>query len=98
VSWNVDVPASLPTRETRPTPQFGCSSQPGSHRLMFGPGVAGHSPGYLTLAAVTLLALGFGQEATFRGVVPQILLPRGRMRAVLLSSVLYSVANIGNLP
>jgi membrane protease YdiL (CAAX protease family) len=42
-----------------------------------------------------MLAVGFGEEATFRGVVLQTLLPRGRMRAVLLSSVLYGVASIG---
>jgi CAAX protease family protein len=63
--------------------------------LVFGPGVASHSPGYLSLAALTMHAVGFGEEATFRGVVLQTLLPRGRMRAVLLSSVLYGVASIG---
>jgi hypothetical protein len=65
--------------------------------LVFGPGVTSHGPGYFTLAALTMLAVGFGQEAIFRGVVLQTLLPRGYLRAVLLSSGLYGVANIGTL-
>jgi membrane protease YdiL (CAAX protease family) len=58
--------------------------------LMFG--VPSHDLGYFTLAAITMLAVGFGEEATFRGVVLQTLLPRGTMRAVIISSVLYGAA------
>ena len=42
--------------------------------------------------AITVLAGGFGDEATFRGVVLQTLLPDGARRAVLVSSVLFGVA------
>ncbi len=52
-------------------------------------GVASHSIGYFVMVAVSVLAVGFGDEATFRGVVLQALLPRGTLRAVLISSVLF---------
>lgn len=60
-------------------------------------GAASHSLGYLTLVAVTALAVGFGDEAIFRGVVLQTLLPRGTMRAVIISSVLYGAQYIGTI-
>jgi hypothetical protein len=41
--------------------------------------------------------VGFGDEATFRGVVLQTLLPRGTMRAVIISSVLYGAVYIGTI-
>lgn len=66
--------------------------------LVLAPGVASRSPGYFALVALTMLATAFGQEATFRGVVLQTLLPRGRMRAVLLSAALSGVVPIVNLP
>lgn len=40
-------------------------------------GVASHSLGYFTLVAVSALAVGFGDEATFRGVVLQTLCRAG---------------------
>jgi membrane protease YdiL (CAAX protease family) len=55
-------------------------------------GVAGHGAGHHVLAAVSVLAVGFGDEALYRGVVLQTLLPRGAVRAVLLSSALYGAA------
>ena len=45
--------------------------------LVFGPRVASHTPGYLTLVAVSALAAGFGTEATLRGLVLQTLPPAG---------------------
>ena len=57
--------------------------------LVAGPGIGGHDPGVIAMVAVTALALTFGEEATFRGVVLQTLLLRGTKRAVLLSSGLY---------
>lgn len=56
------------------------------------PGAPSHDLGYFTLVAITVLAGGFGDEATFRGVVLQTLLPRGAKRAVILSSVLFGAA------
>lgn len=60
-------------------------------------GVASHSLGYFIGVAVTALATGFGDEATFRGVVLQALLPRGTMRAVVISSVLYGAQYLGTI-
>lgn len=60
-------------------------------------GVASHSLGYFVLVAVAALAVGFGDEATFRGVVLQALLPRGAMRAVVFSSVLYGAQYLGTI-
>jgi uncharacterized protein len=65
--------------------------------LVFGPRVASHTPGYFTLVLVSALAAGFSVEATLRGVVLQTLLPRGRMRAVLFSSVLFGAIYIAPL-
>lgn len=63
--------------------------------LLFG--IVSHSLGYVSLVAANALAVGFGYEATFRGVVLQTLLPRGTMRAVIVSSVLFGAAYIGNI-
>lgn len=60
-------------------------------------GVAEHSVGYFVVVAVNALAVGFGDEATFRGVVLRTLLPRGTMRAVLIASVLYGAAYTGTI-
>ncbi|MGB3956378.1 MAG: CPBP family intramembrane glutamic endopeptidase [Brooklawnia sp.] len=59
---------------------------------LMAPGTVRHDPAYIFLVAITVLAGGFGDEATFRGVVLQTLLPDGARRAVLVSSVLFGVA------
>ncbi len=59
---------------------------------LLGVRVVRHDPEYIFLVAVTVLAGGFGDEAIFRGVVLQTLLPGGTRRAVLISSVLFGVA------
>lgn len=59
-------------------------------------GVDSRGLGYFILVAVSALAAGFGDEATFRGVVLQTLLPRRTLRAVI-SSVLYGAAYLGNI-
>ncbi len=66
-------------------------------QLVFEPRDASHTPGYFTLVAVSALAAGFGTEATLRGVVLQTLLPRGRLRAVMFSSVLFGAVFIAPL-
>ncbi|WP_245862846.1 CPBP family intramembrane glutamic endopeptidase [Georgenia soli] len=58
-------------------------------------GVASHSLGYFALVALSSLAVGFGDEAVFRGAVLQALLPRATLRAVLLSSVLWGAQYLG---
>ncbi|HEY6689114.1 MAG TPA: CPBP family glutamic-type intramembrane protease [Propionibacteriaceae bacterium] len=60
-------------------------------------GVASYSLGSFTVVAVSMLAVGFGDQATFRGVVLQTLLPHGTMRAVIISSVLYGAAYTGTI-
>lgn len=55
-------------------------------------GVTSSDTGYFLLLAITVLAAGFGDEATFRGVVLQTLLPRGVYQAVIISSVLFGAA------
>lgn len=60
--------------------------------LTLAPDGAGHDATYLVLVATTVIAGGFGDEALFRGVVLQALLPRGSRRAVITSSVLFGAA------
>lgn len=65
--------------------------------LFFGPGFKVTDPGEITLLVVTNLAVGFGEEATFRGVVLKSLAPRGLMRAAVLSSVLFGLMHLVNI-
>ncbi len=58
-------------------------------------GVADHTPGYLALVVVAALSVGFGDEALFRGVVLQALLPSGTLRAVIISAVLWAASYLG---
>lgn len=56
-----------------------------------------HSLGNFALVAVGALAVGFGDEALFRGVVLQTLLPGGTRRAVILSSALWGAQYFGTM-
>jgi hypothetical protein len=55
------------------------------------------SPGTLAVATITMLAVGFGEEATFRGVVLRSLQPIGLMRAAVVSSALFGAFHLVNL-
>ena len=55
------------------------------------------SPKTLTLATLTMLTVGFGEEATFRGVALRALQSIGLMRAAVLSSVLFGAFHLVNL-
>ncbi len=55
------------------------------------------SPKTLAIATLTMLAVGFGEEATFRGVALRVLQPTGLMRAAVLSSVLFGALHLVNL-
>ncbi len=47
--------------------------------------------------AVFTLLVGFGEEGLLRGVVLRALMPRGVMRAALISSVLFGAAHLTNM-
>lgn len=65
--------------------------------LLFGPGFTVSDPEKIALLLITCLAVGFGEEATFRGVVLRALAPRGMMRAAVISSVLFGAIHLVNL-
>ena len=65
--------------------------------LVSGSGSWVSDPATLAIAAVTMLALGFGEEATFRGVVLRVLQPIGLMRAAVLSALLFGAFHLVNL-
>ncbi len=65
--------------------------------IVFGPGFTVSDPGKIVLLVVTNLAVGFGEEATFRGVVLRTLAPRGLMRAAVVSSILFGCMHLVNL-
>ena len=51
----------------------------------------------ILFGAISFLAGGFVEEALFRGVVLRAFLPRGLMKASLLSATVFSLAHLGNL-
>jgi hypothetical protein len=55
------------------------------------------SPKTLTIATITMLTVGFGEEATFRGVALRALQSIGLMRAAVLSAVLFGAFHLVNL-
>jgi len=55
------------------------------------------STGTLALLVAGYAMTGFAEEAVWRGVVLQALLPTGVWRAVLLSSALFGAVHLGNL-
>jgi uncharacterized protein len=65
--------------------------------LVFGPGITMNDPRTLAMATVTMLAVGFGEEATFRGVVLTALRSRGLMRAAIGSAALFGAFHLMNL-
>jgi uncharacterized protein len=60
-------------------------------------GVHVTAPGQLVTLAVASLIIGVQEELVFRGLAMRALLPGGRLRAVMLTSVLFGVMHIGNL-
>jgi membrane protease YdiL (CAAX protease family) len=65
--------------------------------LVFGPGIVVTDPRRLALLCATYLALGFGEEATFRGVVLRALAPGRPWRAAAMSSILFGAMHLVNL-
>ena len=65
--------------------------------LAFGTGSWVTDPRTLAVAAFTYAALGFGEEATFRGVVLRALEPIGLMRAAVISALLFGAFHLINL-
>lgn len=65
--------------------------------LVFGPGVTVNDPRTVAMATVTTLAVGFGEEATFRGVVLTTLKSTGLMSAAIGSAALFGALHLVNL-
>ncbi len=65
--------------------------------LLFGSGFTVSDPGDIAVLVVTYLAVGFGEEAIFRGVVLRALESRGWMRAAALSGLLFGLMHLVNL-
>ncbi len=65
--------------------------------LFFGSGFTVSDPGRIALLVLTTLAVGFGEEATFRGVVLRTLAPHGLMRAAVISSILFGSMHLVNI-
>ncbi len=47
--------------------------------------------------AVVMLLIGFQEEAIFRGIFIQVLLPRGKMQAVMWSATLFAVIHVNSI-
>ena len=54
-------------------------------------------PKTLVIATITMLTVGFGEEAVFRGVVLRALQSTGLMRAAVVSAVLFGAFHLVNL-
>ncbi len=54
-------------------------------------------PAQITFFALYALLIGFAEEVIVRGIFLRLLLPKGRVSAVLLSSVIFGVMHLGNL-
>ncbi len=65
--------------------------------LISGSGEWVTGPKTLAIATITMLTVGFGEEATFRGVVLRALESIGLMRAAVISSVLFGAFHLVNL-
>lgn len=68
-------------------------------RLLFSlPFLIGKAPlSLVVLAVVISLMVGFVEEGVFRGLIIRILLPKGILQAVLLSSVIFAALHLLNL-
>jgi membrane protease YdiL (CAAX protease family) len=68
--------------------------------LSFSPfifGVLHISLGRLVLIGLLACLVGVTEESLFRGLVLQTLLPKGVLRALLLSSLIFALLHVGNL-
>ncbi|HLO13872.1 MAG TPA: CPBP family intramembrane glutamic endopeptidase [Anaerolineales bacterium] len=60
-------------------------------------GIRVTDPALILFGAASFLVGGFIEEAIFRGVVLQVFLPRGLLRAALLSAAVFSLVHLGNI-
>jgi membrane protease YdiL (CAAX protease family) len=60
-------------------------------------GVKPIEPGTLAFLSLGYLLTGFREETLYRGILLRVLLPKGTMRAALISSVLFGLAHFSNL-
>lgn len=54
------------------------------------------SPDRIIVLIIVTLLIGFQEEAIFRGVLLQTLLPRGTMHAVLISAALFGIIHVNS--
>jgi membrane protease YdiL (CAAX protease family) len=55
------------------------------------------SPTQITFFALFAFAIGFAEEVIVRGIFLRIFLPKGRLYAVLMSSLIFGLMHLGNL-
>ncbi len=55
------------------------------------------SLGLLILIAILSCLIGVAEESIFRGIILQTLLPKGVLRALFLSTLLFALLHVGNL-
>jgi membrane protease YdiL (CAAX protease family) len=55
------------------------------------------SPAQITFFALFAFAIGFAEEVIVRGIFLRIFLPKGRLYAVLMSSLIFGLMHLGNL-
>lgn len=55
------------------------------------------SPAQITFFVLFAFAIGFAEEVIVRGIFLHILLPMGRVHAVLMSSLIFGFMHLGNL-
>jgi membrane protease YdiL (CAAX protease family) len=60
-------------------------------------GIRVTDPTLILFGAASFLVGGFIEEAIFRGVVLRVFLPRGLLRAALLSAAVFSLVHLGNI-
>ncbi len=65
--------------------------------LLSGSGTWQSDPRTLAVTTLTMLAVGFGEEAVFRGVVLRALERIGRNRAAMLSALLFGAFHVVNV-
>lgn len=65
--------------------------------VLFGPGIVAGDGAGLAMLVLTMLAVGFGEEATFRGVVLRSLTSRGAKAAAAVSACMFGALHLVNL-
>jgi membrane protease YdiL (CAAX protease family) len=55
------------------------------------------SPAQITFFALFAFTIGFAEEVIVRGIFLRIFLPKGRVHAVLMSSLIFGLMHLGNL-